>query len=145
MFNGKKILFIGNGGVGKTEIIRNLIGHNFRMPYTPTSGLVYYQNDTHMFIDRSGQEMPFLISNDEMNQLNDVDEIILCYPSDQYSTLFLNVWFTYISRLNKPYKIFVTKSDISVPNSVAHRRDKFLNRLGVEKIFVTAKRPNLGL
>lgn len=145
MFNGNKILFIGNGGVGKTQIIRNIIGYNFEMRYIPTTGIQYYQNDTHVFLDRSGQEMPFEISRDEINYLNDVDEIILCYPSDQYSSLFLNVWLEYIRQLDKPYKIFITKSDIIVHSSVVKKRNKLLNRLGVEQVFVTAKRPNLGI
>ena len=145
MLNGKKILFIGNGGVGKTQIIRNLIGHNFEMEYKPTTGLTYYQNDNYSFIDRSGQEIPFVISRDELNQLNDIDEIILCYPSNSYSLLFLNVWFTYIARLNKPYKIFFTKSDITVPNNIVYKRDKFFKKINVEKIMVSAKMSNLGV
>jgi ethanolamine utilization protein EutP (predicted NTPase) len=138
-------LFIGNGVVGKTQIIRNIVGYNFEKRYIPTSGLQYYQNDTRVLIDRSGQEMPFEVSRDEINLLNDVDEIILCYPCDQCSSLFLDVWLAYIKLLNKPYKIFITKNDIDVHTSIAKKRNKLLNSLGAEQVFVTAKRPNIGM
>ena len=57
----------------------------------------------------------------------------------------MNVWMDYIKRIGKPYKIFITKSDVRVSASIAEKRDKLLSSFNVEKIFVSAKRPRIGL
>tara|TARA_B100001173_G_scaffold305691_1_gene311458 strand:- start:137 stop:568 length:432 start_codon:yes stop_codon:yes gene_type:complete len=49
----QNMVFIGDGGVGKTSIINRVLGLGFNESYSPTSGI---QAGLHGFIDSSGQE-----------------------------------------------------------------------------------------
>lgn len=51
----KKIIIVGDAGVGKTAFINNLLGDNFERRYLPTSTFNLYKTDNIEIYDTPGQ------------------------------------------------------------------------------------------
>jgi GTPase SAR1 family protein len=54
----KRILVLGDAGVGKTQFIRKLVGQTFERRYIPTlSGITEYKTEDTIYYDYPGQEV----------------------------------------------------------------------------------------
>ena len=66
------VVFIGDGGVGKTSIINRLSGHGFAEIYSPTFGFTFLEEG---IIDSSGQEK----LGTDWSTLRDLDRIVIVF------------------------------------------------------------------
>ena len=66
------VVFIGDGGVGKTSIINRLTGHGFAEIYAPTFGFTFLEEG---IIDSSGQEK----LGTDWSTLREVDRIVIVF------------------------------------------------------------------
>jgi GTPase SAR1 family protein len=80
----KRILVVGDAGVGKTQYIRNIIGKGFEKKYIPTLGKIQeYRKDRVVLYDYPGQE---IYSQHKINENID----IVCYLYDMTSRMSYN-------------------------------------------------------
>ena len=92
--NKKKILIIGDGGVGKTSYIRKQIGKKFRQKYYSTQGINMYETDTTVWYDFPGQEKYGLHYID-----NKIDLVIYMYDlTSKLSYKNLDYWEKYVHK-----------------------------------------------
>ena len=80
----KRILVVGDAGVGKTQYIRNIIGKGFEKKYIPTLGKIQeYRKERVVLYDYPGQE---IYSQHKINENID----IVCYLYDMTSRMSYN-------------------------------------------------------
>jgi GTPase SAR1 family protein len=80
----KRILVVGDAGVGKTQYIRNIIGKGFEKKYIPTLGKIHeYRKERVVLYDYPGQE---IYSQHKINENID----IVCYLYDMTSRMSYN-------------------------------------------------------
>jgi len=73
-----KIVFVGDGGVGKTSFISKLIDDSWTPKYTPTHGVQVRQHGNMTLWDVAGQEK-FSLNYPVI--FEGADKIIFCYDS----------------------------------------------------------------
>jgi small GTP-binding protein len=106
--NMNKVVFIGNGGVGKSAIINKHMNGEFIREYTPTLGMEIHHIGNMIIYDYAGQEK----YNTVNTGLFTADAIVIFYDTGSILTgKHLSFWKSMVP-LNTPYLIVGTKSDI---------------------------------
>jgi small GTP-binding protein len=103
------ILVVGDGGVGKTTLINNLMGNTFVPQYISSSQINILENKEYNFIDVPGQLKYSL----DLSSIS-YDLVFIVYDlTNSISYKNINFW---IRLINKPFIIIGNKSDC--PSSV---------------------------
>ena len=72
----KRILVLGDAGVGKTQFIRKIIGKTFERRYIPTlSGITKYEHKGFTYYDYPGQE----VNTKFINIKEPIDQVYYIY------------------------------------------------------------------
>ena len=109
MTNKKKILIVGDGGVGKTSLINNYLNANFEEKYLSTQNINILQNNEFIFYDFPGQEK----YSHDIN-LEDIDICIIMYDiTNKISYKNIKFWIQKIQKIcgNIPTIIVGNKID----------------------------------
>jgi small GTP-binding protein len=114
----KKVVLLGDGGVGKSTFIHTLLGAPFRrqVSYMPTLGVEVhplYLEDTDTFLavwDTAGQKK---YQFEQVSIMNDADGVILfCDGTSKCSKANLNFWKSLIP-IGVPRVTVQLKSDVN--------------------------------
>ena len=92
----KKILVLGDGGVGKTSLINNYLFNTFEEKYISTYNINILQNNEYIFYDFPGQEK---YSSHNIN-LSDIDACIIMYDiTNKLSYKNIGFWKLKVQKL----------------------------------------------
>ena len=110
MTNLKKILVVGDGGVGKTSLINCYLGNSFEQKYISTYNIDIRQNNEYILYDFPGQEK---YGSHDIN-LHDTDICIIMYDvTSKLSYKNIESWKLKVENLcgNIPHIIVGNKID----------------------------------
>ena len=123
-----KILFLGDAGVGKTSLIRKILGTNFQPIYIPTQSItreiIYFYGEEHELIDVSGMRKYGVDST----TFTDYDIAVIIYDK-KTSCKNMNFWANCINP-DKKVKFIGNKNDIYNFNELSaktHTREQIMN------------------
>ena len=114
----KRILVVGDGGVGKTQFIKKIIGKPFERRYLPTCGIKEIKHGNTIYYDYPGQEQ-FVEGSSRLHSINDtIDKVYFVYDMTSRMS-FANIaakWKRLVADTygsNIDYEIIGMKSDIA--------------------------------
>lgn len=119
MAASRKIMLIGDGGIGKTTLIRSLMGQPFKQSYvyrpTGPNGPDYtieYNGTTLNLFDIAGQHKYSAAYINKLMQMNEIDHVVLMYDcTSQLSYKSLDWWS---DKVQKPLTVVANKVDIQL-------------------------------
>lgn len=114
------ILLLGDGGVGKTSLLRRIIGDNFEKKYLPTMGMDVFYYENFIFYDTAGQER-FSTLN-----IQKVDGCLVLFSIDsRNSARSIDFWQSKLKMISdKAMVLFVgTKQDLELDHRKVHVND----------------------
>lgn len=135
MADGKKMMLIGESGVGKTTLIRVLSGEGFSAKKTQAVEFC------GRFIDTPGEFLenrrfyPALITSSA-----DCDVVAMVQDATRISSLFPPQFATLFTR-----KVVGIVTKVDVPGCNAERAERFLVNAGVKEIIRSSSKMNIGL
>jgi small GTP-binding protein len=110
-----RVALIGPGGVGKTEIMRRIVGADFRAAYVPTHGsqmwVVTIENIQFIVTDYSGQEQLRYVPQEELDAIESY--ILVMTESDTVAREAMRIQAKMPS---VPYCVVVNKTDVCPSN-----------------------------
>ena len=137
----KKVILVGDAGVGKTTFVKRLMDQNFDPKYIATLGVEVYpiidreRNITYNIWDCAGQEK-FAGLSDGYHICSDIG--IIMYSADSKITYkSVNSWKTRIQRINPNIPIYVLCNKIDVKNQKV-TQDNLIsckNDVHIEQVF----------
>ena len=114
----KRILVVGDGGVGKTQFIKKIIGKPFERRYLPTYGINEIKHGNTVYYDYPGQEQ-FVGGTSRLHSINEtIDKVYFVYDTTSRLS-FKNLtakWKKLVADTygsNIDYEIIGMKSDIA--------------------------------
>lgn len=114
----KRILVVGDGGVGKTQFIKKIIGKPFERRYLPTYGINEIKHGNTVYYDYPGQEQ-FVGGTSRLHSINEtIDKVYFVYDTTSRLS-FKNLtakWKKLVADTYGPninYEIIGMKSDIA--------------------------------
>jgi len=116
----KHILLLGDPGVGKTALLRRIIGDNFEKKYLPTMGIDVFYYENFIFYDTAGQEK-FTTLNVEK-----VDGCIIMFSvTSVLSVKNINFWQSKLKMMSETAMVLFVgnKQDLANNNRKVHIKD----------------------
>jgi len=135
MADGKKMMLIGESGVGKTTLIQVLSGEDFSARKTMAVEF------TGRFIDTPGEFLenrrfyPALITSSA-----DCDVVAMVQDATRISSLFPPQFSTIFTR-----KVIGIVTKVDVEGCNVERAERFLENAGVKEIIRSSSKANIGL
>jgi len=130
----KKILIVGDGGVGKTSLINYYLNNTFEQKYISTSNINILQNDEYIFYDFPGQEK---YSSHDIN-LSDIDICIIMYDvTNKISYKNIQFWKLKVQNLcgNIPTIIVGNKIDSDYKSIIDNNTINISTKNNVHNLF----------
>ena len=130
----RKILIVGDGGVGKTSLINNYLNNTFEQKYISTSNINILESDEYIFYDFPGQEK---YSSHDIN-LSDIDICIIMYDvTNKISYKNIQFWKLKVQNLcgNIPTIIVGNKIDCDYKRIIYNNTMNISTKNNVHKLF----------
>ena len=103
----RRILLLGDAGVGKTSYIRKRLSLPFERLYLPTSGIQQYATDNTIYYDYAGSERRI------SSHLPSVDVVIYMFDvTNSLSYQNLSKWREIGSTFSSTHRIIGSKADL---------------------------------
>ena len=138
--NTKTIIFVGDGGVGKTSFINRINGGDFVPQYTPTKGICEYH-----FERSSSQSWKLLdIAGQEKFNLSIPENIDYCVAMFSLAHLisFKNVkcWIMAIRNVNSDIPVLLVGNECELEHKITQKQiDNLCKDIKCEYLEISAK------
>jgi GTP-binding nuclear protein Ran len=136
----KKVVLVGDGGVGKSAYVKKLFTGDFHKTYFATLGVEVYpikcNEKKFTFWDTAGQ--------DKFGGLKDgyyinADYGIIMCSDFKITNRSIKGWFEDLRRINPGIKVILLNNKCDVPHELSEKTLKFLEKNEIEKFDISTK------